>query len=92
MKYQIKVLKEIHFIEGNDYSAFLKLVNDGIHDVDMPIAVKQKDFSELMDNVNGLKTRLEFLGNKVSVDVEIWNDPNFESQEQANEYLMTKGY
>lgn len=92
MKYQIKVLKEIHYIEGNDYSATLKLVVDGEHDVTMPVAIKQKDFSALMDSVNGIKTRLELLGNEVSVDVEVWNDPNFESQEQADDYLMTKGY
>ena len=89
MIYTIKTVIEKHYIEGDRYHTSLILnSDDGKHDVQMPIAVNKKDYAELTDNINGIKSRLELLGNAVKLDVVVWEDPNFESQEEADEYLM----
>lgn len=89
MIYTIKTVIEKHYIGGDIYNTSLILnSDDGKHDVQMPIAVNKKDYAELTDNINGIKSRLELLGNAVKLDVVVWEDPNFESKEEADEYLM----
>lgn len=93
-KFIIKIVEEQHFIEGNRFNAFLmQQQGKGIQYVSMPLAccVKPKDYLDLCDNLNGLKTRLTLMGNEVEIITRFDPDPNFETEADADEYLANKG-
>lgn len=84
----IKILHEQHHIDGDEYSAFLVL-DAGEHTIEMPLAVhkKQDEFFDLVDSLSGIQWRLEQLGNTVRTVNEVWSDPNFDSQDEAEKVL-----
>ena len=92
----IKIVKEIHYIEGNRYNVYIT----GNCSEYMCIAshVKEKDYLDLCEALNGLQFRLNQVGrigkpvsqwtDNVKLVTEEWCDPNFESAADAEEYLM----
>lgn len=92
----IKIVKEINYIEGNRYNVYIT----GNCSEYMCIAnqVKEKDYLELCEALNGLQFRLNQIGrigkpvsqwtDNVKLVTEEWCDPNFESAADAEEYLM----
>lgn len=91
MKYTIKIVTEQHYIEGNKLHVFL-INGEGANANTMPLAINKNPDSivEIADNLDGLKFRLEQLGNDVEIKNVINPDPNFESEEAAQEYLDNK--
>lgn len=91
MKYTIKIVTEQHYIEGNKLHVFL-INGEGAHANTMPLAINKNPDSivELADNIDGLKFRLEQLGNEVEIKNVVNPDPNFESAAAAEEYLNNK--
>lgn len=91
MKMTIKILHEQHYIGGDEYSAFL-ILDAGEHTIEMPLAVhkKQDEFFDLVDSLSGIQWRLEQLGNTVRTVNEVWSDPNFNSLDEAENYLTSK--
>ena len=92
----IKIVKEIHYIEGNRYNVYIT----GNCSEYMCIAnqVKEKDYLDLCEALNGLQIRLNQIGHigkpveqwtdNVKLITEEWRDPNFDSKAEAEEYLM----
>lgn len=92
----IKIVKEIHYIEGNRYNVYIT----GNCSEYMCIAnqVKEKDYLDLCEALNGLQIRLNQIGHigkpveqwvdNVKLITEEWCDPNFDSKAEAEEYLM----
>ena len=91
-KFKIKIVEEQHFIEGNRYHAFL-MQEQGNDYAQMILAcdIKPDGYLDMCEKLGGLKYRLESLGNEVKTFLRFEPDPNFETEEQANEYLMNKG-
>ena len=91
MKYTIKIVTEQHYIEGNKLHVFL-INGEGAHANTMPLAINQNPdkIIEIAENIDGLKFRLEQLGNEVEIKNVVNPDPNFESAEAAQEYLDNK--
>ena len=91
MKYTIKIVTEQHYIEGNILHVFL-INGEGVHANTMPLVINENPdkILEIADNLDGLKFRLEQLGNDVEIKNVINPDPNFESAEAAQEYLDNK--
>ena len=92
-KFKIKIVEEQHFIEGNRYHAFL-LQPKGENDYAQMILacnVKPDGYLDMCEKLGGLKFRLESLGNEVETFLRFDKDPNFETEEEANEYLMNEG-
>lgn len=92
-KFKIKIVEEQHFIEGNRYHAFLMQEQGENNYEQMIIAcnVKPNGYLDMCEKLGGLKFRLESLGNEVETFLRFDKDPNFETEEEANEYLMNKG-
>lgn len=88
MKKVIEVVKEQHFIEGDRFFAFLHQ-GEGEHRVTMILArdVKPEDYFSMTESLGGLKIRLEMLGNQVETKITEHSDPNFETAEDAAEYM-----
>lgn len=94
----IKIVKEIHYVEGNRYNVYIT----GNCSEYMCIAnqVKEKDYLELCEALNGLQIRLDQIGrigkpvsqwtDSVRLVTEEWTDPNFDSAADAEEYLANK--
>lgn len=91
MKMTIKILHEQHYIEGDEYSAFL-ILDAGEHTIEMPLAVhkKQNEFFDFVDSLSGIQWRLEQLGNTVRTVNKFVPDPNFDSLDEAENYLTNK--
>lgn len=91
-KFKIKIIEEQHFIEGNRYHAYL-MQEQGNQWEQMIIAcnVKPDGYLDMCEKLGGLKYRLESLGNEVETFLKFDPDPNFETQADAEEYLMNKG-
>lgn len=87
MKYTIKIKTEQHYIEGNELHVFL--IN-GTNVMPLVIGENPNNIVKIAENLNGLKFRLEQLGNDVEIKNVIEPDPNFESAEAAQEYLDNK--
>ena len=87
MKYTIKIVTEQHYIEGNKLHVFL--IND-INTMPLVINENPNKIVEIAESLDGLKFRLEKLGNEVEIKNVINPDPNFKSAEAAEEYLNNK--
>ena len=87
-KIKIKIVQEQHFIEGDRYHAYLEQNGDSMI---VACNVKPSEYLQLCEKLDGLRFRLHDLGNDVYVETVFEHDPNFETEEQANEYLMNKG-
>lgn len=91
MKYTIKIKTEQHYIEGNKLHVFL-INGEGANANIMPLVINENpnNIVEIAESLNGLKFRLEQLGNEVEIKNVIEPDPNFESEADAEEYLNNK--
>ena len=87
MKYTIKIKTEQHYIEGNELHVFL--IN-GTNVMPLVIGENPNNIVKIAENLNGLKFRLEQLGNDVEIKNVVNPDPNFESAAEAEEYLDNK--
>lgn len=86
----IKIVHEQHFIEGDCYKAFLISGNNQV--ICLTANVKPADYLEMCEKLDGLKIRLEQLGNNVETVIKFESDPNFETEADAEEYLENKGF
>ena len=91
MKYTIKIVTEQHYIEGNKLHVFL-INGEGANANLMPLVINENpnNIVKIAENLDGLKFRLEQLGNDVEIKNVVDPDPNFESAEAAEEYLNNK--
>lgn len=87
MKYTIKIKTEQHYIEGNKLHVFL--IN-GTNVMPLVIGENPNNIVKIAESLDGLKFRLEQLGNEVEIKNVIEPDPNFESEADAEEYLNNK--
>ena len=85
---KIKIIHEQHFIEGDRFKAFLISGNDQF--ICLCADVKPDAYLDLCEKLDGLKFRLEQLGNNVETVIKIEPDPNFETATDAEEYLANK--
>lgn len=86
----IRIVQEQHFIEGDRFFAYLETPVSKTTQI-VACNVKPYDLLSMCEKLDGLKCRLEQLGNKVEVKTLFRDDPNFESRQQAEEYLETQG-
>lgn len=86
---KIRIIQHHHFIEGNEYSVYLEQPQLDARIIIAPL-VKQDKYLDLCESINGLKIRLELLGNKVVFVNEFQQDPNFDSYEEAMCHMMNK--
>ena len=86
----IKIVREKHYIEGDRYFAYLQASNS---DELICIArnIKPEGFLQMCEKLDGLRFRLSELDNYVEAITEVREDPNFETQADAEEYLNNKG-
>ena len=86
----IRIVREEHYIEGDRYFAYLQADNS---DELICIArnVKPEGFLQMCEKLDGIRFRLSELDNYVSAITEVRPDPNFETAEDAEEYLENKG-
>lgn len=84
----IKIVREKHYIDGDRYFAYLETSGQLIC---IASNVKPADFLQMCEKLDGVRFRLSELGNYVEATTEVRDDPNFESREQAEEYLKNKG-
>ena len=91
MKYTIKIVTEQHYIEGNKLHVFL-INGEGANSNTMPLVINENPnkIVEIAESLDGLKFRLEKLGNDVEIKNVINPDPNFASEAEADEYLNNK--
>lgn len=91
MKYTIKIKTEQHYIEGNKLHVFL-ISDEGANAIAIPLVINENpnNIVKIAENLDGLKFRLEQLGNDVEIKNVIEPDPNFESAAEAEEYLNNK--
>lgn len=91
MKMKLKVVITRHYIEGDEVNVFLNIVGNGPNGegTGIPLAVqkRKKDLPKIYDSLTWIKHTLERLDNEVEIVTKIYNDPNFESEEQAADYL-----
>lgn len=87
MKYTIKIKTEQHYIEGDKLHVFL--IN-GTNTMPLVINENPNNIVKIAENLDGLKFRLEQLGNEVEIKNIVEPDPNFESAADAEEYLNNK--
>ena len=81
---KIRIIQQQHFVEGDDFIVFLEQENDGIM---IAYGVKQQDYLNLCEKLDGLRWRLKDLGNEVIIKNEFVKDPNFDTYEEAMECL-----
>lgn len=81
---KIRIVQQQHFVEGDKFMVFLEQENDGIM---IAYGVKQQEYLQLCEKLDGLRWRLEDLGNTVVIKNEFEPDPNFSSYEEAMEHL-----
>lgn len=86
MKTKIILSTNIFFIEGNRYSLFVESM-----DLRMPLVVARKE-PITDDMVNAFADSLRAMGAEVEIEKRVWDDPNFETKEEAMEYLANKGW
>ena len=81
---KIRIIQQQNYIEGDTFMAFLEQENNGVM---IAYGVKQQGYLQLCEKLDGLRWRLEDLGNKVIVKNEFEPDPNFDSYEEAMQCL-----
>lgn len=87
---RIRVVQEQHFIEGDRFFAYIETPETKSMQI-VACNVLPDDVLSMCEKLDGLKFRLEQLGNKVETKMIFRPDPNFETREQAEYYLMHKG-
>lgn len=85
---KIKIVHEQHYIEGDRYKVFLI---QGEELICLVAGIKTDKYLDMCEAINGIKFRLEQLGNNVEIVNKIEPDPNFDTEFDAIEYLETKG-
>ena len=86
---KIKITQYQHFIEGDEYFAYLEQPQlDTV--IILASCVKQKEYLSMCEKLEGLKFRLEQLGNEVITENVFCKDPNFDSYEEAMDCVMNK--
>ena len=83
----IKIVQEQHFIEGDRYFAYIET---NIELILIASNVKSDGYLDMCEKLDGLKFRLEQLGNTVEIKTEFRADPNFDTAAEAEEYLNNK--
>ena len=77
----IEIKHQQHYIEGYNYLAFIQQPATG---ATMLIGTaKEETYLEMCEKLEGVKIRLEQLGNNVVVSTKFEPDPNFETAEDA---------
>ena len=61
---KIRIIQQQHFIEGDMFMVFLEQENNGIM---IAWGVKKQEYLQLCEKLDGLRWRLEDLGNKVII-------------------------
>lgn len=91
MKYTLKLVTEQHYIEGDKLYLFLEM-GEGEHKKSMPLVIDENpnNILAVADCMDGLKFRLEKLGNEVEIQNIFRDDPNFDTEEQAQDYYLSK--
>lgn len=84
----IRIVREKHYIEGDRYFAYLETSGQMIC---IASNVKPANFLQMCEKLDGVRFRLSELGNYVEATTEVREDPNFETQADAEEYLNNKG-
>lgn len=87
----IEISHHQDFINGTSHNAYLVANAEDIEHrqcVPLIIAATDKDLLEMMDCLSGIKIRLEELGKEVKVVDKVFNDPNFETQDEAEKWLQ----
>lgn len=84
----LKIVHQQHFIEGDEYLAFLLHPATGA--TVLIAAANDEKYLDMCENLHGLKARLEMMGNSVVISNKFESDPNFETNADAEEYLNNK--
>ena len=87
----IEISHNQDFINGTTHNAYLVNNAEDIANrqtVALIIGAKDADLFEMMECLQGIKTRIEQLGKKVKVVDRVFNDPNFETQEEADKFMQ----
>lgn len=84
----LKIVRQQHFIEGDEYLAFF--VHPATGAQVLIGCAKDENYLDMCDNLNGLKFRLEQLGNVVVISNKFEPDPNFETAADAEEFMENK--
>ena len=91
--YVIDVFTQQDFVKGDYTDVYL---HEQAPDSERPDTIclashyPTKNFFELSENLAGIKSRLEMLGHEVKVKVVNFPDPNFDSAEEADEFMCKR--
>lgn len=81
---KIRIIQQQHYADGDRFMVFLEQENESIM---VAYGVKQQEYLQLCEKLDGLRWRLQDLGNEVVIKNEFVPDPNFDSYEEAMECL-----
>lgn len=81
---KIRIIQQQHFVDGDRFLVFLEQESS---DILIAYGVKQQEYLQLCEKLDGLRWRLQDLGNEVVIKNEFEPDPNFNSYEEAMECL-----
>lgn len=85
----LRIVHEQHFIEGDSFLAFF--VHPATGGCTLIGTANNETYLDMCERLEGLKWRLEQLGNEVVVYNKFDPDPNFETKADAEEYMRNKG-
>lgn len=87
-KIKIEIIEERHYIEGDNFHAFMHQGEEP-HRRTFVLAVNesQQNYSTLAEKLTGVKSALEKLGLSVEMTYTTIPDPNFDTAEDAAEYM-----
>lgn len=81
----IKIVKYEQKISGDMYCAYL-CHKESKQSIIVAYDVKPSGYLEMCERLNGLRIRLEELGNQVTTVNEYVPDPNFKTDEEVEDY------
>lgn len=81
----IKIVRHEHKIDGDRYYAYLHQPHNKAQII-IACEVDQSGYLNMCECLNGLRVRLEMLGNTVITENEFVPDPNFKTDEEVTEY------
>lgn len=87
----LRITHDQDFIHGTRHSAFLVANEEDVaHAQTIPLVINatDEDLLDMMDSLRGIKFRISELGKEVKVVDQVFNDPNFETKEEADKYLQ----
>lgn len=91
MKMKLKVVIYRHYIEGDEINVLFNIGGNGPNgqDTGLPFAVQKRtqDLPKIYESLDSIQNALRNLGNEVEIVTKIYDDPNFESEEQAADCL-----